>query len=448
MRHSPGYFLTAGLLTGVSVASLAFLTNGRALSNAFAIVSCSSSSACSGGSNTSTGPGVEGISAKGNGVLGEAKFNSTNHSNGQPAVLGEDLSTSGTYDTGVIGTSTRGTGVSGTSSSGIGVNAKSSKNYGLKATSSNGYGIYGTGYGGMYGYATGNGGGGNGVAGTATGSGNNGVYGYADTGYGGYFIGAQGGVYSSMTTAGFAGEFHGSGNSAVYASGTNANYGIEATSDTNNGIFASTSAGVDGPAAAEFESQGTALYSFGNNVGVLAITDSGTSNYALYAIDNGSTPLFAVDGDGDVQYHGTLSQFSRVKGVGTIESYATANTAPRIQDSGTAQLVYGAATVRLNRAFAASIDTSTPYQVVLTPDADTRGLYVARKTATEFTVRELQGGRSSLSFDYQISARQAGHAADTMVVLPPGQRIGPAIHVHHDRRHSGHAPEHLPLPKA
>ena len=83
---------------------------------------------------------------------------------------------------------------------------------------------------------------------------------------------------------------------------------------------------------------------------------------------------------------------------------ATRTTSPAIEDTGTAHLVYGSANVYLSPSFARSIDPRYGYQVFLTPGGDTRGLYVAGKYARGFTVREVQGGRSSFNFDYQVSA--------------------------------------------
>jgi hypothetical protein len=43
--------------------------------------------------------------------------------------------------------------------------------------------------------------------------------------------------------------------------------------------------------------------------------------------------------------------------------------------------------------------------VFLTPQGDCNGLYVAQKSSAGFEVRELRGGRSSLTFDYRIVAK-------------------------------------------
>jgi hypothetical protein len=49
---------------------------------------------------------------------------------------------------------------------------------------------------------------------------------------------------------------------------------------------------------------------------------------------------------------------------------------------------------------------TTDYHVFLTPEGDSRGLYVSSKSATGFTVNEQQGGASSLGFSYRVGARR------------------------------------------
>jgi hypothetical protein len=55
------------------------------------------------------------------------------------------------------------------------------------------------------------------------------------------------------------------------------------------------------------------------------------------------------------------------------------------------------------------------YHVFITPNGDSKGLYVTAKTATGFEVRESGGGTSSLSFDYRIVAKRAGYENQRMV---------------------------------
>src|SRR5579864_4270862 len=73
----------------------------RPLLQSLGIVSCSKTGPCQEGKNASTGAGVEGISAKGRGVIGQTTFSSTTSANGQAGVLGIDGAASGTFNAGV-----------------------------------------------------------------------------------------------------------------------------------------------------------------------------------------------------------------------------------------------------------------------------------------------------------------------------------------------------------
>lgn len=75
------------------------------------------------------------------------------------------------------------------------------------------------------------------------------------------------------------------------------------------------------------------------------------------------------------------------------------------EDFGTARLVRGRAVVRLDRGFAAVVRRGALH-VFLTPEGDCRGLYVRRKSAAGFEVRELQRGTSTLRFTYRVVARR------------------------------------------
>jgi hypothetical protein len=49
---------------------------------------------------------------------------------------------------------------------------------------------------------------------------------------------------------------------------------------------------------------------------------------------------------------------------------------------------------------------------------------VAAKTATYFEVRELDGGKSSLSFDYRLAAKRRGYETQRLEPAPLGSRLG------------------------
>ena len=74
------------------------------------------------------------------------------------------------------------------------------------------------------------------------------------------------------------------------------------------------------------------------------------------------------------------------------------------EDFGTAQLHNGVAIVALMPSFLDRASVRQGYHVYLTADGDSRGLYVAQKTADGFQVREHGGGKSNISFDYRIVA--------------------------------------------
>lgn len=97
----------------------------RPLLQSLGIISCSSTGPCQEGKNASTGPGLEGISAKGSGVIGQ-----TTSSGSHAGVLGQDKSTS-PNEAGVEGTSTNGSGLVGLSTNGLGMVSSSITSDGL-----------------------------------------------------------------------------------------------------------------------------------------------------------------------------------------------------------------------------------------------------------------------------------------------------------------------------
>ena len=54
------------------------------------------------------------------------------------------------------------------------------------------------------------------------------------------------------------------------------------------------------------------------------------------------------------------------------------------------------------------------YYVFLTPLGDTRVLYVSRKAALGFQVREVERGRGNLDFDYRIVAHPSDAPNDRL----------------------------------
>ena len=329
---------------------------------------CTSSSPCIEYDNNGSGPGVRGVGLLGNGVGGQTKFNSTSSSNGKAAVAGADVSSTGTFNSGVKGTSTRGTGVSGLSATGAGVAGQSTSGDAVFGTSTNLAGVHG--------FSTTN----NGVFGDSTGSGASGVYGQNDGG--GY------GVAGRITKPGIA---------AVLADG-----GF-------NGVGAFITGGYTN--------------SVGTNFPALAVAWSGTSNQIIDAC-GGNIPCsgagndeFTLDTHGNVVITGTITTAgschtgcisASASSEKRVRFYTPQESLPTVEDFGEAQLINGQAYVRIDPAFASTIDPTAAYMVFITPEGPSRGLYVTQKSTTGFAVRENPGGNSSLSFSYRIVAKPYG----------------------------------------
>jgi hypothetical protein len=140
-------------------------------------------------------------------------------------------------------------------------------------------------------------------------------------------------------------------------------------------------------------------------------------------IDVHGNDLFKVDSAGNV----FATSFSSPAMLGrqptsdgaAVTTYVNQSSMPSMEDFGEATLTQGKAFVRIDRAFASAIDHTAGYLVFITPEGDTRGLFVTRKSTAGFEVRENQGGRSSVSFSYRIVARPY---ASTATRLPLAQR--------------------------
>jgi len=271
----------------------------------------------------------------------------------------------------VVGTSPAGYGVYGytsATSGGIGVYGKSA----------NGYGAYGS---------------------TTTGEGYGVVGEVSDGG-----VGVYGGTYSgdgvdAATTNGYA----------VFSEAFGSGYGIEILTGSGYGLISETDGNV--PVYAR-NGAGNGSDVGGTYIGLLGRAPA-KGGFPITLTDSNGNALFWVTGAGDVYYGGGLHSFGRTANGSTVTAFTAKATAPTVEDTGTAELVAGAAAVRFDPAFAASIDAKA-YRVFLTPDGDTRGLFVASKTAAGFVVRESQGGRSTVSFDYRVVATSLGQTGRRM----------------------------------
>jgi hypothetical protein len=256
------------------------------------------------------------------------------------------------------------------------------------------------------------------------------------------------GVYGETdgTAAGSTGVY---GN-AIVSTGTNPTYGVYGVSatigidNTGNGggagvagtgpILSSTGAGVGGYAGVWGDSGGlgiagvhgtaddniavAAVNSTGsdtNTASLLAVNDS-TEGPALvfetasgYVSSKGASEDCWINAAGNLVCTGTISPSTLTTEGRQLKLYSVASPENWFEDFGSGQLSGGHAQIPLEPAFASTINTGEAYRVFLTPNGDSKGLYVAGKTAAGFEVREQGGGTSNISFDYRIVAKRLGY---------------------------------------
>ena len=462
--------MTAGAVAGTLALKPAIAANGTMTLQVgpFALVTCSvSGGPCEQYKNLLAGSGVEGDAAKGNGVKGTAANVGTSGvlgaNNKGAGVKGTSTSAQGvlgisTSSTGVEGdaSGTNGIGVRGSSPSGLGVLGVSTSSIAVEGVSTNGGGVSGSGSIGVVGLDTS--GTGWGVEGTSAAG--DGVGGYASTGIGvlASSTGGVGIVGTSSSGFGVVATTNSSSNPAIYADNVGGNaidaYGeaggtsyyahpngggdaayLDASGGNGYGVVAFT---YGNPTYWGENNNGVGLDIYGSYIGVVARS----SSYPFAAYDQNANLVADIDASGNLNIHGSYGNFARVRGGGTATAFTPASTSPTIEDNGTAQLVNGVAMVSLDPTFAQTIDLSRAYQVILTPDGDTRGLFIASKGTSGFVVREVQGGHSSIAFDYHIYAPALGRANEHMSMV--NGMLGPKAPALHPARIKPSKPPVLP----
>lgn len=202
---------------------------------------------------------------------------------------------------------------------------------------------------------------------------------------------------------------------------TNANYsnaGVYALSLGVEGVGVQTAGELEGyatvsdPQVGQYPGYGAGL--IGNTVGVAAASFT-SGGYPLELYGTGATSEVAyVDTSGNLYVHGQVQTFSDVRGGGEMNTYTAHTSSPTLEDVGSGHLSNGAASIALDPAMTRALDQSHAYHVFLTPEGDTKGLFVAQKTPQGFVVRETQGGRGNFDFDYRVVGAVDGHANDRM----------------------------------
>jgi hypothetical protein len=263
-----------------------------------------------------------------------------------------------------------------------------------------------------------------------------------DAGVSGASKNGAGVVGTSTNWNGMEGLTTGAGTSGVYGQNTaESGYGVAgrnvgSTSGTGAGVLADGGSNDDGLHAVSTRGiAGSFINGFGDFEPVVNIV-GGTSSTGevLLAINAGDgNQLMAVTDFGDAYISGQIftsgsCQHGCVVGnhqTRSVTEYTPTESEPTIEDFGTGVLVNGRADVVLDQKFANVIDSNVKYFVWAMPEGDCRGLYVASQTASGFTVRELQGGHSSVPFEYRVVAKRYGIDAQRLPMTQIRRGIAP-----------------------
>jgi len=379
--------------------------------------------------------GVTGFSASANGnaVFGSASSTSgfANGVFGQTAspggsgVLGIENATTG-FNSGVSGqsASANGTGVFGSSFQWVGIGGQATAPSGGPA-----YGVWGdslsTGGAGVAGYADASSGPTNGVYGHSVSPDGSGVQGVNDSSAANFNNGVLG--INNATTGNAYGV-----NGATQTTGFGAGVAGQAFSTTGNafGMFGQSNSpngtGIFGHA---FSTSGfpTAVVGFLNSpqggVAGQFVAHTGAGLILQGLSGPNFNQVFSVDANGNLNISGNLvvsgtkSSTAKLQNGQEVALYALESPENWFEDFGSAELKSGVAWVPLDTSFAEATNAAVIYHVFLTPNGDSNGLYVARKTPAGFEVREHGGGSSNVAFDYRIVVKRRGYEVIRMAVV-------------------------------
>jgi hypothetical protein len=184
--------------------------------------------------------------------------------------------------------------------------------------------------------------------------------------------------------------------------------GVQSISGALSGVTGIS--GTQGPPLLNIPTTAGVLGTSSNSPGVIGTSNGqvgvfGFSTNGIGIVGQTNNPAsFAGFFTGNVMITGTKSAAVPFPDGTRRALYCMESPELWFEDFGTARLKGGRAVVRLDADFAKVIKRGD-YRMFLTPEGDCRGLYVRRK-ANSFEVRELMGGKSSITFSYRVVGRR------------------------------------------
>jgi hypothetical protein len=166
---------------------------------------------------------------------------------------------------------------------------------------------------------------------------------------------------------------------------------------------------------------GRGVYGYADYIGVYGYSyrTSGTG-YGVYGYARSGYAMYAAGNmrvTGNFSVGGIKAAVVRLKNGEGITLYAEESAENWFVDYGVANLKDGKAVVKIDPVFAQTVNTNLEYHVVLTPKGDCKGLYVTGEGLSSFEVRELNGGKSNISFSYRIAAKRKGYETQRLAVV-------------------------------
>jgi hypothetical protein len=232
---------------------------------------------------------------------------------------------------------------------------------------------------------------------TGLGTSDSGVLGQASTGRGVIGISTTNnvGVKGVSNTGGLSDE-----------TGNGSGDGVEGRSGGGNGVHGVSTSGagmrgnsVNFVGAVGLSDFSHGLYGFTSHAGFAGLVgDNGAGGMAGYFA--GSVQI-----TGNLQVGGAKNAVIKMPDGTNAVVYCQEAPEPYFEDFGRAQLIGGIANVPIEREFAALVAGGN-YHVFTEPEGETRGLFVARRTATSFEVREIGGGIGNVPFSYRLVTRR------------------------------------------